>query len=123
MGITSGLIRVTIRFMHLAQQCEYVGYYFLGGAAWLTANRPDGAEAYWNNIKDRWRALYPASTPTLTSSVLFEELGGSLSFGEFAVPSDEQHGTRSLDGFGNYMPAYTAVGIRLSVASRTTRPG
>jgi len=123
MPITSNLAKIVIRFRHLGQQCENVGYYEPAGAAWLLANGTQGAEAYWDNIKDRWRALYTDDSETVTTSVLFEEIGGALSFGEFAVPTEEQHGTRESVGLGDYLPAYVAVGIRLSVSTRATRPG
>jgi hypothetical protein len=56
-------------------------------------------------------------------SVFFQEIGGGLQYGEYAIPPGERLGTRSATGLGDFMPAYVAVGCRLSVTTRSTRPG
>lgn len=123
MAITSGLVSIILRYTFLAQRCETTSYWSPGGAVWLTANAAQGAEAWWNEVKDEWRALFPASSDVSMDSVFFQEIGGGLEYGEYAIPVGERLGTRSASGLGDFLPAYVAVGCRLSVTTRTTRPG
>lgn len=123
MAITSGLVRVDLRYTFLAQRCETTSFWSPGGAAWLTANAAQGAEAWWNNCKDRWRALFPSDAGNVFDSVFFEEIGGGGEYGEFAIPTDERGGTRDGTGAGGFLPPYAAVGCRLTVTTHATRPG
>lgn len=123
MAITSGLVRIDLRYTFLAQRCETTSFWSPGGAAWLTVNAAQGAEAWWNNCKDRWRALLVPVGSSVFDSVFFEEIGGGGEYGEFAIPTDERDGTRDETGFGNFLPAYVAVGCRLTVTTHATRPG
>src|SRR5664279_3094651 len=123
MAITSGLVKVILRYTFLSQKCETIGYYAPGGAAWLTANAAQAAQAWWNDVKTAWRAIVPNSSDALFDSVFFEEVGGGLQYGEYAIPAGEVFGTRVATGLGDFMPAYVAVGCRLSVTTRATRPG
>lgn len=123
MAITSGLVRVDLRYAFLGQRCETTSFWSPGGAAWLTVNAAQGAEAWWNNCKDRWRALVSPSAGNVFDSVFFEEIGGGGQYGEFAIPTGERQGTRDDTGLGNYLPAYVAVGCRLTVTTHDTRPG
>lgn len=123
MAITSGLVRIDLRYTFLAQRCETTSFWSPGGAAWVTVNAAQGAEAWWNNCKDRWRAL-AFNTPDITfDSVFFEEVGGGGEYGEFAIPADERSGSRDGTGLGDLLPPYVAVGCRLTVTTHATRPG
>lgn len=123
MAITSGLVQILLRYTFLGQRCETTSYWSPGGAVWLTANAAQGAEAWWNEVKDEWRALYPSSSDVSMDSVFFQEIGGGLEYGEYAIPTGERLGTRVATGLGDFLPAYVAVGCRLSVTTRVTRPG
>lgn len=123
MAITSGLVNIILRYTFLAQQCQTGSYWSPGGAVWLTANAAQGAEAWWNEVKDEWRATVPDTAEATFDSVFFQEIGGGLEYGEYAVPVGERRGTRSGTGFSTFLPPYVAVGCRLSVTTRVTRPG
>jgi len=56
-------------------------------------------------------------------TVFVEELDGNLSAGEYAIPSGERDGTRAATSDPIYLPSYCAVGCRLTVPTRITRPG
>lgn len=123
MAITSDRIAVSIRGVYLAQRVEVVQWYRPGGAAFVTATAAGVAEAYWNDIKTLWRAAHAVSALDKTFSVFVQEPGSSGAYGEYAVPSGEQEGTRSNTGLTDLLPATNSVGVRLTVATRTTRPG
>lgn len=123
MAITSGLVEIILRYTFLGQKCETPSYWSPGGAAWVTANATQGAEAWWNEVKTVWRAMAVTSGSLTFDSVFFQEIGGGLEYGEYAVPSGEREGTRDGASLGAFLPAYVAVGCRLSVTTRATRPG
>lgn len=123
MGITSDLLKVSVRGQLLAQRVEVVQYFVCGGAGLLTASCANVAEAFWNYVKTEWRASHGTADEDRTLSVFVEEVGGSLGFGEYAIPSDEQLGTRVITSLGDLLPPFAAVGARLTIATRVTRPG
>jgi len=82
------------------------------------------AEAWWNHVKTDYRAIAPAGWGTLFKSVLIKELDNPTGdMAEFAVPSGEAEGTRAGMGSVQNAADFMALGVRLTVASRTTRPG
>lgn len=124
MAITGDALLITLRYTLLGQNCQTAQFYTPGGAAFVTANCDAVGEAWWNDVKTAWRALAPISDPNVRFiSVLVEEFDGSGGLGEFAIPSSEQLGTRSLSAGYDLMPSYCALGCRLTVPTRTTRPG
>jgi hypothetical protein len=81
-------------------------------------------EAWWNHVKGTYRALAEtALAPSFTSVKVLELNAPTGAYGEFAVPPAEQAGTRGSTAQPQNLPAFTAVGVRLTVSSRTTRPG
>lgn len=116
-------LKITIRGTILGQRFENVCWYNTDGAAFLTADAVGVGEAYWNNIKAVWRAAMVSLDALRTLAILVSEPGPTGAFGEFAVPPAEQLGTRSDTGLNGLLPAFNAAGIRLTVATRTTRPG
>lgn len=122
MAITGNLLRLITRYEWLGQKCENVAWYTPGGAAFLTATMAGVAEAYWNNIKDRYRAIVPTEAGAVFTSILGTEFNGSEGYGEFAIPAGERAGTR-VSGEGELVTGTLAVGVRLTVATRLTRPG
>jgi hypothetical protein len=123
MAITSDLIRVTFRAQVNAQKVEVVQSYAVAGAALLAVNCTQVAEALWNDVKVKWRAAVWDYTSYRFKSVFCEEIQGSLGFGEYPIPAGEQPGTRGPAAGTDDFPPFVAAGVRLTVASRVTRPG
>lgn len=124
MAFSATYIEITLRYLLLGQQCQTARAYSWDGAAIATATAEALGESWWNHYKNAWRALAPDYLPYAQfTSVLVREVGGSLSYGEYAIPIAEQDGTRSTDPSPNMMPSYVAVGCRLAVGSRLTKPG
>jgi hypothetical protein len=123
MAITESLIKTTLRWTFLSQQCQTVQYYEPDGAAFLTADMVGVLEAYWNDIKTAWRALIIESALFTFDSLLGEEVGGGASFAEYAVPTEESMGTRAQGTLGSFLPSFMACPVRLTVGTRLTRPG
>lgn len=124
MAITGSKLLVRLRYTFLGQKCETDQVYTPGGAAFITANCDAVGEAWWNDVKTDWRALIdPIGGDFTFDSVVVEEMDGSLGLGEFAIPTGERVGTRAAGDPGDFMPSYCAVGVRLTVPTRLTRPG
>lgn len=123
MAITATAVRITLRATWMSQTMITRMYYTPVGAAWLTADALAGAQAWWDNVKGAWRGLISSGGGAVFTSVLFEEIGGSLGFAEYAIPTAERVGTRSTAGLTQALPPFCAVGVRLTVATRVTRPG
>ena len=124
MAITGDALNIILRYTMLGQKCQTGQIYTPGGAAFLTANCDAVGAAWWANVMTEWRALIIDDETQFTfDSVVVEELNGSLGLGEFAIPIGERSGTRDGTGYGGLMPPYCAVGVRLTVATRATRPG
>lgn len=123
MAITSDLLRISVRGLYLGQQVQVIQPFICGGAGLLTANCAGVAEAFWEEIKDDWRSCHGNDSNDKTLSVLCEEIGGSLGFGEYPIPPGEQLGTRDTSGLAGLLPPFVAVAVRLTVATRVTRPG
>jgi hypothetical protein len=115
-------LRIAIRGRIEGQAFQNVGWWYTDGAAFLTATATGVGEAFWNDIKTVWRAAMRQSTALVTESILVSEPGPTGAFGEYAIPVAEREGTRSAAS-GAFLPSFNAAGIRLVVATRTTRPG
>lgn len=122
MPITAEIVRITLKGTFLNQKWQSVQHFAPVGAAWLTADALAGAQAWWDNVKAAWRASVPANAGFTFDSVLFEEIGAGLGFGEYAIPAAEQLGTRTGTS-GDFLPTFAAAGVKLTVGSRVTRPG
>lgn len=82
------------------------------------------AEAWWSHVKTTYRALAVAGGGRQFDKVMVRELNNPTGeLAEFSVPSGEQDGTRSAGSLGPYLPTANAVGVRLTVGTRATRPG
>lgn len=123
MAITADKLKFAIRGVFLGQQVEVVQWYRPTGAAFLTADAASVAEAYWNDIKTLWRACHISGAFDHTTSIFVSEPGDSGAYGEFAVPTLEQPGTRDETGLGDFLPPTNSVAMRQTVATRATRPG
>lgn len=123
MAITAVDLKIVIRGVLNSQQVEVVQWYRPEGAAFLTADPAGVGEAYWNDIKTLWRSCHRAASNDVTTSILVSEPGASGAYGEFAIPVGEQQGTRAAPTQSEYLPPYCAAAVRLTVATRATRPG
>lgn len=87
-----------------------------------TPNAVQIAEAWWNHVKATYRAIMPSGFGAVFRSVKITELnvsGGD--YAEYDIPIAEQTGTRASSA--DQQPPFLAVGVRLVVGSRLTRPG
>lgn len=123
MPITAPYLKIGLRWEFLGQEMQTVRYFEAVGAAFLTATPEGVGEAYWNHVSTAWRALVPDAIGSVFKSVIVEEIGGGLGFGEYAIPVLEQTGTRPSAGLGDAMPSFVNVGIKYTVGTRLTRPG
>ena len=124
MAITNQSVKIAINADYLGQQWQMVQWYTPTGAAFLTADARGVGEAYWNDVKTALRATVPANSAIGGfRSIFVSEPGPNGAYGEFPIPTAEQVGTRSTAGLGDQMPPFVAVGVRLTVATRATRPG
>lgn len=82
------------------------------------------AQAWWNHVKTNFRALVGSSFGAVLMSVKVRELGNSVGeYGEYAIPTAEQTGTRTPPTDQTPAPVFNAAGVRLTVGTRLTRPG
>lgn len=124
MAFSGSHIEISLKYTNLGQNCITARCYTWDGVAIGAATPAQVGEAWWNHYKDAWRALAPDNgSDALFQSVLIREVGGGLAYGEYAVPSGEQAGTRDSGVLGEQMPSYCAVGCRFTVGSGVTRPG
>lgn len=117
-------IQIAIRQRHTAQLIENVFSYNVAEApAGVGVSAEAIGEAWWNHIKTTWRACVPTSFGAFQSSVFVRVINNPAGdYGEYAIPAGEQTGTRSATA-SEALPPFTAAGVRMSVATRTTRPG
>lgn len=124
MAITGDNLVINLRYVFLGQECQTGQMYEPVGPGLGGINAAQIGEAWWNDVKAAWRGLAPTDATIVSfNSVLVEELNGSAGYGEYAIPLAEQTGLRGAIPLGNFLPSYTAVGVRLSVDTRVTRPG
>lgn len=82
------------------------------------------AEGWWNHVKSTYRALVTTGYGSVFQSVLIREMDSPTGdYAEYAVPTAERAGTRTDTAANTYATTFTAVGVRLSVGTRVTRPG
>lgn len=123
MAFTGDIVKIGLRYIYLGQRCQTERTYRGEGATYYAANPTQLGEAWWNDVKAAWRGLANSSFGNIFESVYVEEVGGSLSYGEYSIPAGERVGTRAPGTLGDALPSYVACGVRLSVATRVTRPG
>ncbi len=123
MPITGNLLEITLRMVFLAQRIQTVGWYTPAGGAFSTATPAGVGEAWWNDVKTVWRALGPSSSGLVFDTVFVREYNGAGGYGEFAIPTAERSGTRTVGTLGDFLPPYVADAVKLTVATNLTRPG
>lgn len=124
MAINAGsLIDIQLRYSLLNQQMMNVFSFHVFELV-STVDAIDYGEGWWNHVKTTTRALYSSGFGDVFRSVFVRELNNPTGeYAEFTVPVGERAGTRTPPTASNYMPPFTAAGVRFTVGSRTTRPG
>jgi len=124
MAIVEGsLVEIVVEQHWLGQTCLNAWQYQIS-AFTSTVTPANILEAYWDNVKDVYRSLYPNLTPGVLTALRIRELNNALGdYAEYAIPADEQSGTRAVVGATDPLPPFAAGSVRLVVGSRATRPG
>jgi len=123
MAITEGtLLEVTLDGLFGTTQVMNVWQFEVGGTfSGITAGSV--ANAWWQHMKSSYRALVSdGSGPAFTRVKVRDLSDPTGDYGEYAVPTNEQAGTRSTAG-SEFLPFFNAAGARLTVGTRVTRPG
>lgn len=82
------------------------------------------AEGWWNHVKTGYRALCLTGwTPAFLSVRVAELVAGVGEYGEYAIPSEEQAGSRTPPTDSDPAVSFNAAGVRLTVGTNATRPG
>src|SRR5205085_1995801 len=130
MPVTGGHLKVTLRYTYLAQKCENVQFYRLTGTAFATATVLGVLEAYWNDIKDTFRSVFPALESVGTiDSILGDEVGGGLGFAEFSTLGapvatgvmQPEVGKSVASGFPSVFQDVTGKVVNSNVTSQVSR--
>lgn len=120
--VTGSLCEITLNMLRLSQQVNMVFQYRVIASP-LTPSAVVIAETWWNHVKTVTRALAANNAENAFKTVRIRELDNSVGdYAEYDIPLAEQTGTRT-GTLGDAMPPYVAVGIRLVVGTRATRPG
>lgn len=117
------LVEVTLNMLFDNQKVANVYQYNV-----LAATPVDSAEQYaaawWNHVKGAYRGLCVSGAGSVFQSVVIRELNNPTGdLAEYAIPAGEQDGSRAAGSLGPFLAGFVAVGARLAVANRTTRPG
>lgn len=94
-------------------------------AAPATPGAGQVAQAWWQEVRDQYRALALPTSGFTFDKVRIEQSNSNVGyFAEYLIPLNERDGTRSpAPANGVPLASFIAVGARLSVGSRATRPG
>lgn len=124
MGVTTGdLIEISMG-MGGATVSQWNVWQYAASSTLVTATAAEVGEAWWNHVKGTYRGLVISGWGPVFKTVKVRQMNAPTGyFGEYVVPIGEQPGTRTPAGSGDPLPFFNAVGVRLSVATRATRPG
>jgi len=82
------------------------------------------AEAWWNFVKDEYRGIVRSSAGYQYRSVILRELNDPTGvLVEWNIPTAERQGTRAGVDSSEFLPPFNAASFRMTVGTRTTRPG
>jgi len=125
MPVTGQRYAIQVRMENQGQQCLNIWLYqiagVLGGASLINI-----LEAYWNHVSAGYRGLADSTNVGFRFLSVYgadaeDDLG---EVAEYPVPGAQQYGTRSVAvGSREPAPSFLAAGVRLAVATRSTRPG
>lgn len=123
MGITEGtLLEVSVQGGVYSQAFLNVWQYEVTGTfSGISAGAV--GHAWWDEVKANYRGLVTTPYTEAFTVVRVRELNNPTGeYGEYAVPLGEQAGTRNAEGAYVTAP-FIAMGCRLTVGTRVTRPG
>lgn len=124
MAFTEGdLVEISVKAVNAGITYMNVWQYQVAG----TFSGVDAAqvgEGWWNDVKTVYRGV-PASTyGNFFTEVLVRELNDPTGeYGTFVIPSAESAGTRTPASETGLLQPYAAIGMKLAVGTRVTRPG
>ena len=124
MAIDNGsVIELSLQMRQLGQRTMNVWQYEVGGA--LGDIDPEGlASAWWSFVSPAYRAMVGTVFGDAFFSVLLRDLSDPTGVAlELPIPVGQRVGTRSMGTQPEEQPSFLAVGVRLTVATRATRPG
>lgn len=118
-------LQITVKGIYSAQTTEAVWSYKVSAApALVGVTAPQLGEAWWNHVKALYRSIYPVGFGTVLLSVETRVVNNPAGdFGEYDIPLGEQVGTRANPTQNEPMPSFATAGVRMTVATRATRPG
>lgn len=124
MAITDGsTIEIALQMVHLGQEMINA-YQYDVAVNGSVVGAADVAAAWWNVVKTAYRALSVTTDGEVFRTVRIADLSNPLGdFAQWDIPAAEQTGTRAAPSQSERLPPYVAVGVRLTVGSRITRPG
>lgn len=124
MAITTGSrVEISLRMIQSNQRIFNV-YQYQVAELGVVLDAKQQAEAWWNHVKSTYRALAQSGAGRSFDSVIIRELNNPTGdLAEYSISSAEGVGTRAAGSLGPYLPTFSACGVRLTVASRATRPG
>lgn len=121
--IAGSLIEVVLRMRAFNMQLLNVWQYEVDNSPG-PATAANIGEAWWNHVKATYRALNVAGFGPMFQSVGIRELNNPVGdFADWNIPVGEQTGTRANPAQPEILPPFVAVGQRLLVGTRVTRPG
>ena len=123
MAITEGnILEIAVKQASFSQTIMNVFNYevtgtFTGISAGAVGN------AWWQAVKASYRGIIASPYANYFQEVSVRVIDTPTGdYGVYSVPSGEKDGTRSYAGT-DYQPTFLAVGARLTVDTRVTRPG
>lgn len=79
---------------------------------------------WWTYAKAGYRNIVNVDYGVAFLNLQLSELGNPAGvYAEYAIPVGERSGTRPSGSDPQYTPSFAAVGVRLTVGTRVTRPG
>jgi len=116
------LVEISVNMVAMGQQ-NLNAYQYLANSVPPLITAVHIGEAWWNHVKATMRAIWPSGFGTPFVSVRVRELNNLTGeFAEYDIPVAERAGTRA-NPTGEKMPPFNALGVRLVVGTRATRPG
>lgn len=123
MALPEGQYTIKLRMTLLGQKIQVARTGYLSGGLIDTSTASQVAAAWWDTVKDAWRALNASNDGSATfDSVVLEENVPEGILGEYPIPDAEREGTRT-GVTTTFLPSFVACGVRLTVDTRATRPG
>lgn len=123
MAIGAGsLIEVSLMQSFLSGNSVMNVFQYLVQGTFGPAGASAVGEAWWNHVKDEYRAICTTNASPFRSVLVRELDDPAGAYGEYSIPTSEWPGTRPPPA-GDWMPMFVTAGVRLTVDTRVTRPG